>query len=369
MNLRERAPIHIDSQNKNRYRIVLNENDGTKTSYCFGVPIYNNNTEKLIDYRITYKDDVGTFIGSNAKIVIDENITLKNRDGVCTLTFMAEKPVLRTPEKCVYKNAEVIPTTNGVLCKVDCSDKIPMRFKISTDRVFLNVRANTKYFSIMNTKHIPFVTVSCIGVADESGEIVAGANVNCRKISDREYELTFSSASSEGKRIYFEINAQESKLFQDTTVESNNPRRNNAFGGIAFIGNSVTYGEMWLYSRPMLSLISDLYDIPIKKAMVHFPRHNLPGIDITAYRISRRFCSFGSKWDNKVEAAEMVANSFMNGKYQSIDITQLITHKPTGFLSLSEGFILKPLKKEKSFSVISTGDSFYAPPILEIRHK
>ena len=51
----------------------------------------------------------------------------------------------------------------------------------------------------------------------------------------------------------------ERKLFLDTTVESKNIDVNNAFGSIAFIGNTDIFGEQWLYSRPVSYTHLDVY--------------------------------------------------------------------------------------------------------------
>ena len=39
-----RTPV-IDYHNSNRYCIVVSEDNGTKTAYCLGVPIYNSRTK------------------------------------------------------------------------------------------------------------------------------------------------------------------------------------------------------------------------------------------------------------------------------------------------------------------------------------
>ena len=54
--LRKDAPIEIDQRNHNRYRVVLDEQDGSKTAYYFSTPIYNNRTGKLVDMRFHEKE-------------------------------------------------------------------------------------------------------------------------------------------------------------------------------------------------------------------------------------------------------------------------------------------------------------------------
>ena len=53
--LRNDAPIELDHRNHNRYRVVLDEQDSSKTAYYFSAPIYNNRTGKLVDMRFHEK--------------------------------------------------------------------------------------------------------------------------------------------------------------------------------------------------------------------------------------------------------------------------------------------------------------------------
>ena len=82
-----------------------------------------------------------------------------------------------------------------------------------------------------------------------------------------------------------------------------------------------------------------------------------------------RFCSFGSNWNNKIGEGPPVSNSTINGRYQSVELTQLLVDSRTKNIVQSEGFILKPLIKGGGFSVIGTGDSHLAPQILEINYR
>ena len=55
--LREGRKLNIDYNNSNRYRVVAAEGNGTRTAYCFGVPVYNSDTKKLIDLRFQEDGD------------------------------------------------------------------------------------------------------------------------------------------------------------------------------------------------------------------------------------------------------------------------------------------------------------------------
>ena len=177
--------------------------------------------------------------------------------------------------------------------------------------------------------------------------------------------ITVYSNSIYAKQVLFEINLQETKLFQDTTVESKTPTQNNAFGGTAFIGNSSAFGEQWLYSRPNISLLNDLFGESILSAFLYIPTLHRDDMKLMAVGLATRFCSFGSTWNNKKEGSEKTSFSEADSGYYKIDIANMLA-KNNRILTNSEGWIIKSAVKNSGFSAISTGDSFYAPQILKI---
>ena len=89
---------------------------------------------------------------------------------------------------------------------------------------------------------------------------------------------------------------------------------------------------------------------------------------LSAFGLTARFCSFGSNWENKIQAADELTTASTGGAYQNLDITRLITDN-AGFLKHSEGLILRPKEKNGGFSAVSTGDSYFAPQILEVNFR
>lgn len=148
-----------------------------------------------------------------------------------------------------------------------------------------------------------------------------------------------------------------------------NPSTNNAFGSVGFIGNSSAYGEQWLYSRLDYSRIPEIMDKRIHKAVLHMPKLNQSKVEFSAYKVSARFCSFGSNWDNKIPGETPVSDSASQSGYQSLDFTSLLVDGRTKTITKSEGLILKPKIKGSGFSVIATGDSYLAPQIMEINFR
>lgn len=356
----------VDFRNSNRYCVIAAEDNGTKTAYCFGVPIYNKKSKRLVCLKFYENSGVLSAYGSDAAITIMEGILLENEDGFCEINLPGDTDHI-DGTSVRYGNAEIFPTLNGILVKVSCMAHQPYESKLLSGQPFMDIWTNDRCFSLMREAFKPFVTVSCIGAFNSDGKLVAPCSLEYQKNSDREYTLTLRHTSPYGITLLFEVNLHAEKLFQDTTVESLHPNINNAFGGTAFIGNTAAYGEQWLYSRPDFSKLPELYDKQIRKATWHLPRFGGCG-DLTAFGLTARFCSFGSNWENKIQAAEKVADAASLSGYRSLDITNLITDS-AHFLKPSEGLILKPKVKDGGFSAVSTGDSYFAPQILEVNFR
>lgn len=365
--LRKGAPLIIDNKNSNRYRIVVVEPDGTKTAYYFAAPIYNFRTKKAVDMKFNLKGDVAYATGSNSNITISNNILMENSEGSCVISLsdrishISEKEVL-------CRNERICLTTNGVSIRRNCVEGKPFTFTIEISKPFLEVRANDKCFALMSERFRPFIAISCIGTTDSNGNIISPASISYQKTFDRKYTFTVSPCSSLGKSVVIEANLYESKLFQDTTVESKNAKANNAFGSVGFIGTTKEFGEQWLYSRPDYSKMHELNDKKIQRAILHIPKLNNVAVELSASKVATRFCSFGSTWDNKVAEASSLTDSQITDHYFDLNLMPFLTDKQ-GRLSRGEGFILKSKKKGIGFSVIATGDNCFAPQILEINYR
>lgn len=365
--LRSDTSLSIDRTNSNRYRVVLNEDNFTKTAYYFSTPIYNMSTKKAVDMKFHTFENYFYLEGSNSSIIFSDKIKLENHYGYISID-LPEKISLKSEYELHSGTNKIFPTTNGFAYMILCPNDIPFSFDVESSIPFLNVRSNNKCFSLMREKFEPFFTVSCIGTSNLSREIIAPAKLICDKITDRKYKISVTPSTPVSHYVLIEINMYESKLFQDTTVESKNPMLNNAFGSIAYIGTTKEFGEQWLYTRPDFSILSDLLGKRILKAVFHIPTLNITSITLTGYSLSSRFCSFGSNWDNKMAMKEAIVSSNIRFGYQDMDVTKLLTNKES-MLERSEGLIIKSKTKNNGFSVMPTGDSYYAPQILEINYE
>lgn len=351
----------------NRYTIVFQDPDRTKSAYCFSVPITNKKAQNIVDLQYRYDDKRCFFHGSNSNIIINDKIVFQNDYGKCSIFFDGEEFMRTIQTIYLRKNgalAEISPTLNGLCFKIPYSQSRLPQIILRADNNFLNIRSNRKYFCLMREEFKPLITVSCIGSFDDNGYLTSPCFLDFNKIDDKEYLLSFSAAYNGCKYIVFEVNMHEDKLVQDTTVESLNPTGNNAFGTVAYLGKTAEFGEQWLYSRIEFSFISQIYDKKILKAILHIPKHEQSNNVLISNYIDSRFCSFGSNWNNKKEIKEIISESYSLTKYYSIDITEALkgTKKKNINMAIRN-------KCPSSIAGISTGDSHNTPQILEIKYK
>ena len=357
-----------DLRNYNRYSLIAKEDDGSRTAYCFSVPIYNLQTRKMVSLQFATQNNCSTFVGSSTTVHITDRAFLRNTVGECSVS-LPSTVTLRTDNTLYCGRSEIRPTVNGLMVKVFCSPKEVALVDIQSENVFKNVRANDKSFSLMSETHRPFVTLSAIGTADAQGRMIAPCTISYQKTNEQSYTVSVKPESPYGNYVLYEINLQEQKLFQDTTVESRNPGMNNAFGSTAFIGETALFGEQWLYSRPDFSRIAQLYGRPIQQVTLHIPKQIQSQAELSAFRVASRFCSFGSTWNNKISGGSLVAYSESQGNYHHLDMNALFLNSQTQYLTSTDGFILKTKVKGSGFTVIPTGDSFYMPQILSVRYR
>ena len=366
--LREGLSVRLNETLSNRYTLHCQESRAIKTAYCFSVPIRNIKTNDIVNLRFYHNKQGSIFIGSGTKISVSDRIRILNQFGQCDIVFQGV--LSKKTDKAIFfsnntTTFEIRPTLNGVILLFDCiSNSDPPKILLHLNRAFEATRSNNHFFSVMRERFIPFITVSCIGTLNACGKVSACCEVYNEKINDFEYLLTFCTADKCPNRIAVEINMQEPKLFQDTTVESKHPTMNNVFGGVSFLGTSKDFGEQWLYSRLEISNIAQIQSKKIIKSILHVPQLGYNTTPITVHRISERFCSFGSNWENKIAVKDTVATSSESNGYYHLDLTKLLGN----FRKKSENFVIRGNATNKPV-IISTGDSFYSPQILEVKYQ
>ena len=365
--LRNEENLNIERNNTNRYRIVVNETDGTKTAYYFAIPIYNDETKEIVKPFFQSTQSGYEVIGSNSKTSVDKKIRINSKTDFCQIP-LPYTLLGSSPDELKYQDVSLYPTTNGIACKVLPNATGTYSFELECSIPFLNVKANSKSFSLLREKHKPFITISCIGSMDESGGIVSPAKIEYSKINDRKYKI-FITASEQSLSLLFEVNMYELKLIQDTTVESANPNDNNAFGSVAFIGNTSQLGEQWLYSRFDLSNITGWLDKRVINATWYIPQYSKTNNRISAFQLVSHFCSFGSNWDNKVGFAHKIGEVEGIGKYSIVNVTKMFLDFQKQTNVRQHGVVLKASKNDNSSSAFSTADSYYCPQLIAIHYK
>ncbi len=366
--LRNRNPISIDRQNTNRYRVVICEDDGSKTAYYFSCPIYNLDTGRAISMKFQKLNNEIIYYGSNGKIVCSDKIELSNSNGKCEIMF-PHAPKWKSDGELSCDDASFYCTTNGILCKFAVRSEKEYKIIIDIKTLISGIRANDRYFSCMIEGFRPLLTIATIGEQNQNGNITAPLLLKYKKLANQKYEITFSASLIGNTYGIFEINLYENKLIQDTTVESKNPTLNNVFGAISFIGKTNEFGEQWLYSKFDYPKINEMHGYMIKKAILHLPALNETVSDIKAIGLNARFCSFGSNWENKIsKTSSQSTYSITNYKYIDLDITDIITNRYHQLIH-SEGMIIKNSADDNKYCVISTADSCAMPQILEINFK
>lgn len=361
--LRGRTPFLIDKRNSNRYRIMVKESVGT-TAYCFSTPIYNSKTRSLVRTSFEKNGDGVSLKGSNGLIsVCRDRCVLENQDGRCTIS-MWEVPTTDDPENNSKSGVTVVPTSCGLRFAVKGNRfRLQLRSEVQQE----GIRFNSLCFSVMREKFMPFLSLAALYAQDETGN-VSPVGIKYRDMENQSYDISLFHAGRNG-RLLFEVNLYEPKLFQDTTVESAHPNRNNVFGAVGFIGRTAQFGEQWLYSRPDFSKLPDTRYAQIEKALLHIPILNGSSDNVEVYIPEKRFCSFGSTWDKKGNASRKITVSCNDCRYLTVDVTPAFVNRSDHTLIDNEGLILKKAKGKNDFIALSTADCYSAPQILELRLK
>lgn len=353
--LREMSDFEIDTRNKNRYRIIVKEDDG-RTSYCFSTPIYNMRTRKLVNPKVMKNKDEYRVEGTNCTVVACKNqCVFESGKDVVKLIFENDIMSSDICFEATINGARFIVKGNHIKLLVDASN------------IYHMVHSSKGNFSIMKEKFKPLLAISTLYSVSEDGKY-APVKVNWDKAGEGIYSVELQ-AEFNADRIIFEANVYEVKLFQDTTVEERYPKDNNVYGAIGFIGNTEWFERQWLYIRPYFLNISELYSEYIDKVILHIPMFYKNTESIQVSTPMRRFCSFGSNWGNKMNITEKRCKFKFSERYLSVDVTDYFAPGSDHRLTANNGLIIKGSDILNEQVIVSTGDNYSAPMILEIKTK
>lgn len=359
--LRNEESFFVDSRNMNPYAVLVKEKNG-HTAYCFSAPIYQKNNGKLVVLQFEKKDKKNVFIGSDCKITVSENKCLFERKDEA-IKIQWEDPV-ELGDKNRNSSLKILPTYNGIRV---IGRKKKIHFSLQWNKGSGKIRFNSLCFALMKEKFQPYFSVASLYSMDSLGNIHPLA-MKYSELSPGKFAIEFNRICEEGVSC-FEINFYEPKLFQDTTVQSNYPKRNNAYGAMAFVGKTEELGEEWLYSRVDISKLMEFSNKSIQKITLHIPKISFGGNGIELFIPRKRFCSFGSNWEKRIGATNKRLKCDSTKEYLSVDLTDVFIDPLEKRLIYNEGFIMKKSKEKENYVPISTGDSYSYPQILEINYQ
>lgn len=359
--IRSCEELDINLQNSNRYCLIINEKSGEKSAYCFNTPIYELMNKRLIKPKFEKFSEGYIHHGTNSYIKLIKNqIYMSSVHGNATIILDNRDFVLNKDGELIGDNLKVIPVINGI--KINASNNSKIKFKLIKDNFAYEKRTNRKYFAFMIDKAKPLLSISGLYSFNQNPNEVKPVYIDFDE-SDNEYIFYISSDGS--NELNFEINMYEEKLIYDTTVESEHPDENNAYGSVAFIGRTKNFGDQWLYARPDFEKISELCHHQILNVNLYIPQYNNEDGGMLIYIPERRFCSFGSTWNNKIPIYEKVGKTNRIGKYQVADITKAAVDNESNKLLNKTGIVLR---SESKVYAIATADNYCTPQIMEIKY-
>ncbi|MBO5967054.1 MAG: DNRLRE domain-containing protein [Clostridia bacterium] len=353
--LRGNKDFTIDRCNQNRHCVLVAENGG-KTSYYFSAPLYHCTTKKLVTPKIWKTSDGYEIRGTNGTVKIeDRSLIFENQDGKVIVEMMNTN---------IRANQNLYATLNGAYFRLS-QREIRFIVRIESDKE-KSVLFNAKCLAWMKGTFTPFFSVAAMYAQTHQGELLP----ICIEWNQHEKNTVEGRilGTEDTEFLCFEANLYEPKLFQDTTVEQKSPDQNNVYAPIGFVGNTEQLGKQWLYSRPDIFQISEESSGLVEQARLYIPKFYGNAEDLKLYVPQKRFCSFGTTWNNQVDQMEKKCSIRENERYLSIDVTNLFSDSKYHFLIANEGMILKG-SSPNHYVAIATADCYSHPQILEIQWK
>ena len=371
-NLRSKQLGDIEPYNGNRNMIVVPEKDRSNTAYCFSVPIRNQKTNQITSLNFHHAGCRSYHYGSNSFIEITDKIELSSAEGKCVIALpgmcikrTVDKLFWGDPSHYKQSQTEIVPTLNGIAIKAFCETGRPYQLSINTNRDPFNIINTQKSFSVMISNFTPLVTVSCIGSQKTNAVISEPCSLDAVLVKQGVYQLTVTPTDSHCQHVLIEINMHEPKLVQDTTIDSQHPQESNTFGSVSFLGQSDYYGEQWLLTKMDMLALHQLFKRKIHRCTLHIPTFSHNNVKLRASIPAERFCSFASNWDNRITIERPLTTAEASNGYYHFHISPLIVG-PKSTITPKIAHLV--MTAEEKYAVISTGDSHFAPQILEFNY-
>ena len=355
--------LFLSPKQSNRYALqFVCENGGE--NYYFSTPIYRQETNKLIGLQFQQQGDSFTFWGSNCAVIVSKK----------QIRFIRKSEELialfKTPIDWNFDNGSLFseqlsisPTYNGVMLEGDLN---MMQFDIFTNIYYQEFRKSKNCVGLMENHFTSIFNFSALFAKGEDDEL-SPLLVSYFEKNKQEGKVAFFAADECCTQGVMEMSFYEPKLMQDTPVSEKRPNENNAFGAVAWMGQSSFYGSQWLYFRPDFHNLPEMKNKVIQKITLYLPCWNTSDLLIEMHSLQSRFCSFGSNWENKIGAGQRRCAASQKDGYLSIDVTQLYSYSGQLTASIGSVLIARPTN-QASFQIISTADCYARPPILCVKY-
>ena len=294
--------------------------------------------------------------GTNGSVKIQENqLIFENQDGRVVIELMNTK---------IRANQNLYATLNGAYFQISQQD---LRFfvRVESDKE-MDIFFNSTCLAWMKGMFAPLFSLASMYAKTFQGELIP-MNIEWNQ-HDKTVVEGRITGSEDTEFLCFEANLYEPKLFQDTTVEQKAPNQNNMYASVGFVGTTEQLGEQRLYSRPDIFQITEENCGLIEKVRLHIPKFFGNAKYLKVFVPQKRFCSFGTTWNNQVDQVEKTCEILENERYLSIDVTELFVDARYRFLIANEGLVLKGTSPNH-FVVLATADCYSHPQILEIQWK
>ena len=364
--IRGEKTVYAEPMKGNRHVLLVHEREG-EAAYCFSAPL-RSKAEGGSAFGFFPTSDGGFRMEAT-----DGNVKVKGD------MLLFERPdstvCVRLPHTCGWQedgealvggDIRLTPTTGGVVVHKTLDAGEPFTFRVVPSDLSLGVRSNSKYFALMEEKYVPSFVIAGIGVFDR------GAACHALSVSHvfegTGYAVTVEGTEASRGELVFELNWYEHKLLQDTTVEANRPRENNAFGGVAFVGRSDTFGEQRLYLKLDYVMLNEFQNKKLKSARLYLTVLGGENRALEAFVMEKRFCSFGSTWKEKVGYGKRQLSVCIEDGLCGIDLGPVLIGR-TGALKNSYGLLLRGTEGTQGCLAIATGDSYAYPAVLELRYE
>lgn len=338
---------------KDKYAAVVNESadkysllfrqENFIRKFIFSCPVFEITSQKLQSLKWRKKADSAVYNGSNSVIFCNNDYLRLTSDGVNVIiefdTCVSVEPALNGATVTANDDKAHFRIKSNIKYYSECNGAVAV-FKDSSGKIFLTAAA---LYGLKGSVPMP-VTVESIDCLDESN-------------------IEISCAFAE--KIFFEINFYESKTVYDTIIESSSPDKNNVYGACCFLGRS-SLGTQNLFMRFDPAVFDLTNNESLVSARVNIPRLNSGTGDVSVRRVAEHWCSFATTWNFIPKLKNIFLKTYKDDEFLYIDITELAFEMQKDRYKRDPGILLYC---NKGTEVISTGDNYSAPVIIDLKIK